>query len=58
MKSKIPTNRGGLILWVLIIVVALLVLSYYGFSLRTLVSGPGYPGQFQLCSHLYGERLG
>jgi hypothetical protein len=40
MKSHIPTNRGGLVLWVLIIVVALLALSYYGFSLRNLVNAP------------------
>jgi len=40
MKSNIPTNRGSLLLWVLIIIVALLVLSYYGFSLRNLVNAP------------------
>jgi hypothetical protein len=34
-----PTNRG-FIKWVIIIVIALLVLSYYGFSLRTLVESP------------------
>ena len=40
MKYKIPTNRGSLLLWVILIVVALLVLSYYGFSLRNLVQAP------------------
>lgn len=40
MKSKIPTNGGGIVSWVIIIVVALLILSYYGFSLRTLVQSP------------------
>jgi hypothetical protein len=33
-------NNKGFIKWIIIIVVALLVLSYYGFSLRTLVSSP------------------
>ncbi|MDD5164984.1 MAG: hypothetical protein PHG25_00370 [Candidatus Pacebacteria bacterium] len=33
------TNRG-FIKWIIIIVIALLVLSYYGFSLRTLVDSP------------------
>ena len=39
MNSRIPRNRG-LIGWIVIIVVALLILSYYGFSLRTLVQSP------------------
>ena len=39
MKSNIPTDRG-IIKWIIIIVVALLILSYYGFSLRTLVEAP------------------
>ena len=34
-----PTNRG-FIKWVIIIVVALLILSYYGFSLRDLANSP------------------
>ncbi|MES2315018.1 MAG: hypothetical protein V4524_03750 [Patescibacteria group bacterium] len=33
------TNRG-FIKWIIIIVIALLVLSYYGFSLRSLVDAP------------------
>jgi hypothetical protein len=40
MKSKIPMNGGGIVSWVIIIVVALLILSYYGFSLRNLVNSP------------------
>lgn len=39
MKNHIPTDRG-LIGWVIIIVVALLILSFYGFSLRALVNNP------------------
>ena len=39
MKNRIPRNRG-LIGWIVIIVVVLLILSYYGFSLRTLVQSP------------------
>jgi hypothetical protein len=39
MKKHIPTDRG-FIMWIIIIVVALLVLSYYGFSLRSLVNSP------------------
>ncbi len=42
----INTNRG-FIKWVIIIVVALLVLSYYGFSLRTLVDSPTTQDNFQ-----------
>ncbi len=34
------TNNRGFIKWIIIIVVALLILSYYGFSLRTLVDSP------------------
>ena len=33
------TNRG-FIKWIIIIVVALLILSYYGFSLRNLIDSP------------------
>ena len=39
MRTTISGNRG-FIKWIIIIVVALLVLSYYGFSLRTLVNNP------------------
>ena len=34
------TSSRGFIKWIIIIVVALLILSYYGFSLRTLVNNP------------------
>ena len=40
------TNRG-FIKWVIIIVVALLILSYYGFSLRSLVDSPVTQDNFQ-----------
>jgi hypothetical protein len=39
MNSHIPRNRG-LIGWIVIIVLALLILSFYGFSLRNLVNNP------------------
>ena len=34
------THNRGFIKWIIIIIVALLILSYYGFSLRTLVDSP------------------
>ncbi len=34
------TGNRGFIKWIIILVVALLILSYYGFSLRTLVNNP------------------
>lgn len=40
------TNRG-FIKWVIIIVVALLVLSYFGFSLRSLIDSPVTQDNFQ-----------
>ena len=40
------TNRG-FIKWVIIIVIALLALSYYGFSLRNLVNSPVTQDNFQ-----------
>ncbi len=39
MNSHIPRDRG-LIGWIVIFVVILLILSYYGFSLRNLVQAP------------------
>ncbi len=37
--KKIPTNRG-LVKTIIMIIIALLILSYFGFNLRTLVSAP------------------
>jgi hypothetical protein len=45
MNSHIPTDKG-LIQWIIIIIVALLILSYYGFNLRTLVQAPATQNNF------------
>jgi len=37
--KNIPTNRG-LVKIIILIVIALLILSYFGFNLRTLISSP------------------
>jgi hypothetical protein len=39
MRINTRDNRG-IIKWIIIIVIALLILSYYGFSLRALVNSP------------------
>jgi len=40
MKNYRPTGERGLIKWIILIVVALLILSYFGFNLRNLVNAP------------------
>ena len=40
MISKKITNRGGLVRMVIVIVVILLVISYFGLNLRNLVNAP------------------
>ncbi len=39
MLKKIPANKG-LIKMILVIVIALLILSYFGFNLRELIDSP------------------
>ena len=45
--QKIPTN-GGLIKTILIIVVALLILAYFGLNLRNIVNSPTFQDNWSL----------
>lgn len=60
MFGNIPTN-SGLVRTVIVIVIALLVLSYYGFNLRNLAESPttqdnfGYVTTFVL--HVWNDYL-
>ncbi len=39
-NNRMAGEQGGFIKWIVIIVVALLILSYFGFSLRELIDRP------------------
>lgn len=40
MKKRVPAGNRGLIRTILLIIIALLIVSYFGINLRTLVSSP------------------
>mgnify|MGYP000964894786 CR=1 FL=1 len=40
MKNTYQTGERGFIKWILLIIVALLVISYFGINLRELISSP------------------
>lgn len=60
-KKGIPTNRGGIIRTVLFIVVVLLVISYFGLNLRSIVNSPAGQSNFsyvgEVLSNLWNNYL-
>ncbi len=60
MKLRTPTNRG-LVKMIIVIVIALLILSYFGFNLRNIANSPTTQDNFSyvwgLIVHVWNDYL-
>lgn len=59
-KNKIITNRG-LVRGIILIIIALLLLAYFGFNLRSIVSSPTFVDNWDflktLCLNIWNNYL-